>query len=304
MVRFDDLMAFTRSAHLGSFSNAAREFGQPAGQVSAAIKRLEQELGVRLFARSTRSLRLTEDGERYLPYAAETLESLKKGREALHENDKHLSGLVRLSMPSDIGRNVLSDCLAKFRQTHPNVEFRVLISDELSDVFRDPVDVAIRYGRPSDASFLALPLAPHNRRILVAAPAYLERRGYPESLEALYLHDCLVFMAGGTLYNNWIFDAEGSRKSFLASSAIVANDSDLVRRWTIGGLGISYKCWLDVHRDVTSGRLVRVLPDLIGETYPLNMICPHRQQLSPAIRRLREMMIDYLSQADRAITEI
>ncbi len=301
MVRFDDLMAFARSAHLGSFSRAAREFGQPAGQVSAAIKRLERELGVRLFARSTRSLRLTEDGERYLPYAAKTLESLREGREALHADEERLSGVLRLSMPSDIGRNLLSACLSAFRRNHPDVALRVVLSDELSDVFRDPVDVAIRYGRLSDGSFLALPLARHNRRVLVASPDYLDRRGRPESLEALDRHDCLVFMAGGSLHDSWIFEAEGVRKTFSVQGAMIANDSDLVRRWTIDGLGISYKCWLDVYDDVTSGRLERVLPGLTGELYPLSMICPHREQLSPAIRKLREMMIAHLSEADQMI---
>jgi hypothetical protein len=102
MVRFEDLAVFTRASALGSFSRAAREIGQPASRVSAAIKRLEKDLNARLFARSTRSLRLTIEGERYLPYAEKTLSTLREAKEALHLPNDRLCGLIRLSMPSDV----------------------------------------------------------------------------------------------------------------------------------------------------------------------------------------------------------
>lgn len=295
MIRFDDLVVFTRSAVLGSFSRAAREIGQPAGQVSAAIKRLEKELDTRLFARSTRSLRLTVEGERYLPFAEKTLETLREAREALRPDDDRLGGLVRLSMPSDVGRNLLSPWLCAFRRNYPDVELQVSLSDRVSDIFGDPVDAAIRYGRVADGSFLALPLAPHNRRLLVAAPGYLDRRGRPESLDALSEHDCLAFMAGGSVYDDWIFEADGKRRVISVRSSMTSDDGDLVRRWAVDGLGISYKSWLDVHHDVASARLEVVLPGVMGELYPLNMICPHREQLSPAMRKLREMLVAHLS---------
>ncbi|WP_027582427.1 LysR family transcriptional regulator [Bradyrhizobium sp. Ai1a-2] len=129
MVRLDDLAVFTRSAALGSFSRAAREIGQPASRVSAAIKRLEKELDARLFARSTRSLRLTTEGERYLPYATRTLDTLREASEALRRDNDRLRGLVRLSMPSDAGRNLLSSCLSAFCRSHPDVELQVSLSD-------------------------------------------------------------------------------------------------------------------------------------------------------------------------------
>nr|WP_256378848.1 substrate binding domain-containing protein [Bradyrhizobium sp. Ai1a-2] len=153
----------------------------------------------------------------------------------------------------------------------------------------------MRYGRVSDGSFLALPLAPRNRRVLVAAPSYLDRRGRPNSLEALGQHDCLAFMAGGTIYDNWIFEPEGKRQTISVRSVMTSDDGDLIRRWAIDGRGISYKSWLDVHQDVASGRLEPILPGVTGELYPLNMICPHREQLSPIVRRLRETLLGYLS---------
>jgi DNA-binding transcriptional LysR family regulator len=295
MVRFEDLAVFTRAAALGSFSRAGREIGQPASRVSAAIKRLEKDLNARLFARSTRSLRLTIEGERYLPHAEKTLSTLREAKEALHLPNDRLCGLIRLSMPSDAGRNLLSSCLSAFRRSYPDVQLQVSLSDRVSQIFSDPVDAAIRYGRVVDGSFVALPLAPHNRRLLVAAPNYLDRRGRPDTLEALTQHDCLAFMAGGTIYDDWIFEPDGKRQTISIRSGMTSDDADLIRRWTIDGMGISYKSWLDVHEDIANGRLEPVLPSVTGELYPLNMICPHREQLSPIVRKLRETLLVYLS---------
>ncbi|MEE7560288.1 LysR family transcriptional regulator, partial [Xanthomonas sp. Kuri4-2] len=163
MVRFDDLALFVRTAMLGSFSRAAREGGLLPGQVSAAIARLERELDLRLFARSTRSLRLTAEGERYLPYARQVLELLREGREHLHGEQAELQGLLQVSAPSDLGRNLLLPWLTEFRRAHPRLSLRLHLSDQIADLFRDPVDVAFRLGRVAEGDHVALPLAPDNR---------------------------------------------------------------------------------------------------------------------------------------------
>ena len=185
MIRFDDLGLFVRSAALGSFSRAAREADLLPGQVSAAIGRLERELGIRLFARSTRSLRPTAEGEAYLPYAREVLETLREGRERLQGESPELRGVLQVAAPSDLGRNLLLPWLTEFRQRHPGLTLRLFVSDQQADVYRDPVDIALRYGRSQDDSLVALPLAPDNRRLLAAAPAYLARQGTPRRLAGL-----------------------------------------------------------------------------------------------------------------------
>ena len=117
MIRFDDLALFVRTAALGSFSNAAREADLLPGQVSAAVARLERELDLRLFARSTRSLRLTAEGEQYLPYAQQVLDALREGREQLHGHaEAELQGVLQIAAPSDLGRNLLLPWLAEFRR--------------------------------------------------------------------------------------------------------------------------------------------------------------------------------------------
>lgn len=290
MIRLDDLGLFVRTAALGSFSNAAREADLLPGQASAAVARLEAELGVRLFARSTRSLRLTPEGQSYLPYAREVLAALREGRERLIEDAGSLQGSLRIAAPSDLGRNVLLPWLSDFRRQHPCLDLHLHFSDQVADIFRDPVDVAIRLGTMSDASFVALPLVPGNRRVLVASPSYLERRGAPASLEDLAGHDCLSWMLRGNAYDKWSFPVGDDGQVVQVKPVLVCDDADVVRRLAIEGHGIAYKSWLDVRDDIASGRLTQLLAGQPGEPAPLHFICPHRQQFSPAIRRLHAVL--------------
>ncbi|GGY00834.1 LysR family transcriptional regulator [Massilia dura] len=297
MVRFDDLALFVRTAACGSFTKAAREANLLPGQVSAAIMRLERDLDSRLFARSTRSLRLTDEGERYLPYAKEVIDLLRNGRDELRRGDETLAGTLQIAAPSDFGRNLLLPWLTAFRRQHPNLELRVQFSDQVTDVFRDPVDIALRYGSVDDASFVALPVAPDNRRVLVASPAYLEQCGVPQSLDDLPRHSCLLWHMGGRLYDKWGFPVEQGalppgrgRRTVRVSGPLASDDADVVRRWAIAGEGIAYKSWLDVSADVGAGRLAVVLPEQPGEAAPLQLICPHRRQFSPAVRQLHALL--------------
>ncbi|MBW0448309.1 LysR family transcriptional regulator [bacterium M00.F.Ca.ET.228.01.1.1] len=303
MVRLEDLQLFIRTAALGSFSNAAREADLLPGQVSAAILRLERELDVRLFARSTRSLKLTAEGEQYLPYAQEVLSMLHEGRERLHGERHALQGTLRIAAPSDLGRNKLLQWLGAFRDLHPKLTLRLSLSDHVTDVFRDPVDLAIRYGAVEQASYVALALAVNNRRVLVASPEYLKRRGAPASLDELVLHDCLPYVLGGRVYDRWSFPSNGVRRQVTVKGTLLCDDAEIARRWAVEGRGIAYKSWLDVHDDVIAGRLQVLLPDQPGETAPLNLVCPHRRQFSPAVRYLHAHLSERVLPMSAAMLE-
>lgn len=293
MVRFDDLALFVRTAALGSFSNAAREADLLPGQVAAAVARLERELDLRLFVRSTRSLRLTAEGALYLPYAQEVLAALREGEARVRGEDAELRGTLQLAAPSDLGRNLLLPWLTEFRAAHPKLQLRLQLSDQVADVFRDPVDIAFRLGRFDNASYVALPLLPGNRRVLAASPDYLARHGAPDSLEALKEHHCLLYQLAGRAYDRWSFEADGRRTVIPVRGNMVCDDADVVRRWAVAGEGIVFKSWLDICADVQAGRL-QVLLDGAGDSLPLNLVCPHRKQFSPAIRQLHAMFAQRL----------
>lgn len=294
MVRFDDLQLFVRTAALGSFSNAAREAGLLPGQVAAAVARLERELDLRLFVRTTRSLRLTAEGALYLPYAQDVLAMLREGQARVQGEDAELRGTLQVAAPSDLGRNVLLPWLTAFRRAHPRLQLHLHLSDQVADVFRDPVDIAFRLGRFDNASYVALPLLPGNRRVLVAAPSYLRQQGEPENIDALKDHSCLLYQLGGRTHDRWNFDHEGRRSTVTVRGALVCDDADVVRRWAVAGEGIAYKSWLDVGEDVRTGRL-QVLLQGSGESLPLNLACPHRKQFSPAVRQLHAFLGERLS---------
>ncbi|MNS97824.1 HTH-type transcriptional regulator DmlR [compost metagenome] len=290
MVRFEDLRIFVAAADHGSFSAAARELDLTPAVASAALKRLELTLETRLFVRSTRSLRLTADGERYLEYARAAISTLEAGKNAMARDKTAISGTLSVSIPSDLGRHVLLPWLDDFQNQHPRVSFQVRISDRLADLYRQPVDIAIRYGTPNESALVALPLSEHNRRVVCASPAYLARHGVPQAPADLRRHNCLSFVLGETLHDRWTFERDGTRTTVPVKGDRVGDDGDLVRRWALAGHGVAYKSRYDVLSDLRAGRLVELLPDYGTEPSPLYLLCVHRMLLSPAVKRMREFL--------------
>ena len=293
MLRSDDLQVFVLTAELGSLSAAARQLELSPAVASAALKRLEAQLGCRLLVRSTRSLRLTGEGELYLPHARSALQSLVEGQQLLAGGKATISGTLQLSAPSDFGRNVLLPWLDEFQLQHPLLSLRLLLADRNADLFRQPVDIALRYGQPEDSSLVAVPVAAANRRVLCASPGYLAANGSPRTLADLADHNCLRFMLAGRVHERWCFLDDRRRElEQLVSGDRVSDDADVVRRWALAGRGVVYKSWLDFAQDVQSGRLVVLLPELLGEPTPLNLICAHRAHLGERVRLLREHLVE------------
>jgi DNA-binding transcriptional LysR family regulator len=167
---------------------------------------------------------------------------------------------------------------------------RLLLGDRIADLFRQPVDIALRYGEPEDSSLVALPIAAQNRRVLCAAPGYLARHGEPRHLEQLAQHNCLLFMLGSRVHDHWSFHDGKREVGLTVSGDRFSDDADVVRLWAIAGAGIAYKSWLDVAADVLAGRLKVLMPELLCERAPLNLLCAHRAQLSKPVNLLREML--------------
>ncbi|WP_374346984.1 LysR family transcriptional regulator [Chitinimonas sp.] len=286
ITRLDDLQVFVAACDGGSFSIAARRLDISPALASAAIKRLEDSLGLRLFERTTRRLRLSDAGERLLPHARSALASLEQGEAALLTDGSRLSSPLRLTMPSDLGRNHLLGWLERYLQDQPELRLELHVSDRVADLYQQPIDMAIRYGRPDDSSLIALPLAADNRRVLCATPDYLARRGEPTSLTELSQHDCLCFMFGDTVNDRWSFGPSNARQLFRAQGRRVADDAEVVHRWLLDGQGIAYKSELDVAEDLHSGRLRRLLPQLQGESVPLMLLVINRNHLNEAVRQL------------------
>lgn len=275
-----ELQLFVLTAQRGSVSQAARELDMQAATASAAIKRLEQQLACRLFERTTRSMRLTLQGELFLDHCRHALAALAQGEAAIHAARGAMAGPLRLSAPADFGRHMLAPWLNAFQQSHPGLSLTLHCTDAHSDLVRDPVDMAFRYGRLVDSTLVAQTLA-ENRRVAVAAPSYLARHGRPANPAALHAHNCLAHNLNRSQSNIWRFRSGKAEQAVEVRGDRVSDDGGIVREWAVAGCGIAYKSALDVHADLAAGRLVALFSELDGEDWPLSVVYPHRASLSP-----------------------
>lgn len=285
-----DLEVFVRTADTGSLSAAARGLGLTPAAASIALKRLETRLGIRLLARSTRSMRLTEEGRRYLDSVREALAALAEGEQALKQQSQGLTGLLQLAAPSDFGRNVVLGWLDEFKLKHPHIRLQLLLNDSNADLFRDTVDIALRFGVPRDSSLVALPVVPDHQRLACASPEYLARHGTPRTPAELAQHNTLRYMRQGRANSTWYFRQGTTLQEVEVTGDYLSDDGEIVRRWALAGHGIAYKANLDIARDLKAGRLVHLLPDWQGEPTPFNLMCPHRLQVSERVKVLHRFL--------------
>ncbi|MBD8099447.1 LysR family transcriptional regulator [Pseudomonas fluorescens] len=285
-----DLEVFVRTADSGSLSAAARGLGLTPAAASIALKRLETRLGLRLFARSTRSMRLTEEGRRYLDSVRVALAALNEGEQALKQQSQGLTGLLQVAAPSDFGRNVVLGWLDAFKAEHPHIRLQLMLNDSNADLFRETVDIALRFGVPQDSSLVALPIAPDHHRVACASPAYLARHGTPLHPAQLSGHSALRYMRQGQVSQNWRFRQGAQVEEVEVSGDYLSNDGEIVRRWALAGHGIAYKARLDVVGDLAAGRLVALFDGWQGEPAPFNLMCPHRLQVSERVKALQRFL--------------
>jgi DNA-binding transcriptional LysR family regulator len=253
-----DLELFLRVAETSNMSEAARQLNITNAAVSAAIKRLEVALGVSLLERTTRSLNLSAAGESLIPYVQHALGALGDAESELHNLQTSIAGEISIGLPSDLGRHLLLRILDDFQQQYPRVSLRLSFSDTMQDLYREGLDLVIRYGDLRDSSLIARKLC-ENRRMLAAAPAYIEKMPELKCLEDLVHHNCIYFYCNDRPYNNWQFYRDNELVEIPIQGDRNANDGEVVRRWGLAGHGIIYKSALDLRDDIAQGRLIPLL---------------------------------------------
>lgn len=289
MLHLPDVQLFIRVAELGNISAAGRAVGMSPAAASAAIKRLEQRVDSQLIERSTRSLRLTQAGETFLAYCQQSQLALEEGLSALRQGREQLSGDIHLGAPSDLGRDRLDTLLEPFRQRHPQVRLVMHLSDGLIDLYRNPIDLVLRYGLSEDSGLVGRKLC-DNGRVLVASPDYLARHGHPESFEALARRNCICFYRNGELFNRWRLFHQGQHREIVVTGDRAADDGALVRQWAVAGHGIAYKSRIDVQADLDAGRLIDLFPDALYDRTPLYVAYPSRRYQPARIKALLEWL--------------
>ncbi|WP_028863614.1 LysR family transcriptional regulator [Psychromonas aquimarina] len=283
----EDLQVILKVAEFRSITAAAESLDMRTATASAAVKRVEKSLGFELFIRTTRQLRLSSAGERYIPQCEQALLMLDHAQKNMKDDLDIIDGELRISLSSDLGRNRVIPWLDDFMEAHPNVSLRVNISDSNVDFYRDSVDIALRYGSPTDAGVYGFKIC-NVPGVLCASPEYLEKHGTPVHPDDLAAHNGLFYQLHDIVHDVWRFSDKDKDYKIKMSSNRIANDAELVRRWCVAGQGVAVKSCLDMSADLLSGKLVNVMPEFKPKATELWLICPSRQSITPAVRLLRD----------------
>lgn len=293
METLGDIRLFVETANLGGLSAAGRKLGLSPAAASARLVKLEASLNARLFERTTRQLRLTEEGRMYLAHCQQAIQALDDARAALQAGRSVIRGKVRVSATSDFGRHVLKGWLDEFNVLYPEVTFALALSDSLSNLVQDDIDLVIRFGVPPDSSLVARRLAP-NRRVLCASPAYLKLHGIPDHPGDLDRFDYIVLSSASGAANEWRFSRGSEVETFTVplERARETNDGALAREWAVDGHGIVMKSVWDIGADLRAGRLHILMPEWRSPDVPVHALYQRSRYMAPRVRALLDFLIE------------
>jgi DNA-binding transcriptional LysR family regulator len=288
--RLQQLALFVRTVESGSFSKTAREFGLSQPSVSRTIAALERRLGVKLLVRTTRQVSATDAGEALLARARDALLAIDEAESAARGAD-HLSGVLRVALPPEYGVRRIVPLLPAFFARHPLLKIDLMMSDRFENLIAEGADLALRIGDLPDSSFVARKLE-SARRLFIAAPSYLSRRGTPASLADLGQHD-LIGGPADTGDETWVARRNGRIERQLVSPRVRSRSATGVLACVIAGLGIaSASNWMCAAA-LASGEAVEILADYTLDPLQAYVVFPAGRKPSQRARAFS----DYLEQA-------
>ena len=287
----NELKVFVRAVELKSISAAARNLRLSAAAASHRILQLEEQVGVRLLNRTTRSLQPTEAGCIFYEHALNVLEAVERAESSMAMASGVPTGSLRIAAPLGFGRRILAPLVSEFHALHPKVEVRLRLSDHAVDLLSESVDVAIRMSALPDSSFIVRKLA-DCPRVLCAAPSYLEKHGAPATPDELLQHNCLLLRFPGSTDFRWTLNTPDGPSTLPVSGKFDADDGDVLTAWTLQGEGIMLKPYWEIAEHLESGRLKVVMPDFPPEPVSLVMLYPHRHLLPAKVRVFADFLFD------------
>ena len=290
------LMVFMTTAENGSFSDAARKMGVSPAAVSQSIARLEQELEVRLFNRTTRQLTLTEDGRRFYAQCKGPVNNLDNAISQLKASRDEPAGHLRVSMPNSFGRRLILPLMGEFCALYPKIRVFFGLDDQFSDLIEDGYDAGIRFGMLPDSRMTARNLA-HIPLYVVASPAYWDKYGRPSKPEDLSQHDCINYQypTSGRL-SKWEFLCDGERTPVDVTGTYTVNEVEAVAELARLGLGVAQLPGSEVIGMPRSGELEAVLLDYVSEERSIYLCFPNREHTAPRTRVFVDFVVERLGE--------
>jgi DNA-binding transcriptional LysR family regulator len=290
--RAGEMEVFALAAELKSFSAAGRRLKLSPSAVSKLVTRLEDRLGTRLVVRSTRTLQLTPEGETYLVRAQRILAEIADTEATVAGGGRMLPrGPLSINASVGFGERYILPLTAEFLKTFPDVQLDVTLTDDLVDVIRDRVDIAIRHGPLRDSSLMARRLS-RSRQVVIASPDYVARHGLPNTPGDLIQHNCIIFNFRRSL-EDWPFrdPATGRIDMLPIAGNLKASSGSIIRQWCLDGLGIGRVGRFHVEPDIEAGRLVVVLEDYNPEDIEeIHAVYAGHEHLAVRIRAFIEFL--------------
>jgi len=280
----EGLEAFLRVAARGSFRQAAADLAVTPSAVSQAIRAIEARLGVALFTRTTRSVGLTEAGQRFLERTRPAFDAIVAATEEAKGQSRRPSGLLRLAVPPSVVPVVLQPVLASFAAACPDVVLEIATSEELVDLARDGFDAGIRMGEFIAADMVAVRLTPSFRFAIVASPGYLARHGRPQALADITGHACIRLRRASGAIAPWRVEDDGRAIELAVTGPVVVNDYATMLGAALGGVGLAQLPEPVAASHIAEGRLEELLPGLAPATPGVFLYHPGRLQVLPKLR--------------------
>ncbi|GER07144.1 transcriptional regulator [Iodidimonas muriae] len=287
------LHAFVYTARLGSFAAAARAIGVSPAAVGQAIRRLEDDYGVKLFTRTTRKMALTLEGELLLDRVRQPLAELEQVGHVIQESRGIASGALRIAAPTEFGRKKLVPLVADFNKRHPLVTIELDISDSIRSFIDDQVDVAFRLATElSDTSMVARPLLDMTL-VTLAAPSYFEAHGVPQTPDDLEHHQCINYrLTDSRALYAWAFRINDTVRRITPHAHFIANEADAVIAAGLAGLGLFQAPIHFVQQQLRDGSLVPVLVDYRATIHTLYVCYPGRKNLPLRVRSFIDFTLE------------
>lgn len=286
MKNLDALVIFSRVAEMASFTRAAESMGTQKGRVSAVVRELEQEMGVALLHRTTRSVQLTEDGRVFYHRARDLLAEAQELKYLFAGEDTQLRGKLRVDMPTELARSMVVPALPQLFSLHPELELDLSSTDRHVDLVQEGFDCVIRFGPIMDETLVARPLG-QLRMINVASPDYLKRFGTPQTIDDLItqhhqtVHYTRTF---GSRLTGWEYPDAGGYSSIPLPGVMQVNSVQTYHEAGLAGMGLIQAGHWALKHHLARGALVEVLPDLRPAPLTASLVVAHRRHLSHRVR--------------------
>jgi DNA-binding transcriptional LysR family regulator len=289
---FAAMSAFVAVAEHASFAKAARQLGVSRSTLSTTIRGLEERLGVRLLNRTTRSVALTEMGERLLVGLRPALDSFEAAVEAINIFRDKPTGHLRLTVPRPASKQVIEPIVTKFLSAHPGVTLEVVTDSALIDIVRDRFDAGIRPGHRLEQDMIALRIGDDARPVIVASPEYLARHPQPKVPADLQNHNCFRQRFASGVIHRWSFEKRGKSVEVAVAGSLISSEADLAIRAALDGLGIARIPGIYVESHIAAKRLVPLLEDWTPRSVGFFLYYPSRRQMPAALQAFIDVLKD------------